>query len=154
MADEQTGGVLGRQVDIPTTPMGFELDRIPNPNPARLYLTRFTIPEFTSLCPKTAQPDHATITIDMAPRDFLVESKSLKLYMYSFRSHGAFHEAVINEIHSKLVSTLHPVWLRTTGIFNPRGGIPIDVWCHYGELPHFFPRDQVPPLPSPAWTGR
>lgn len=151
---EQNTGVLGRQVEIPTTPDGFILDRIPNPAPGRLYVTRFTIPEFTSLCPKTGQPDHATITIDMAPREFLVESKSLKLYMFSFRNHGAYHEAVINDIHKTLADALRPQWMRTTGVFNPRGGIPIDVWCHYGELPHYFPRDQIPPLPAPAWAGR
>ncbi len=153
MSEEQTG-VLGRQVEIPTDPDSFILDIIPNPHPNRLYLSRFTIPEFTSLCPKTGQPDHATITIDMAPRDFLVESKSLKLYMFSFRNHGAYHEDVINVIHNRLAEALGPIWLRTTGIFNPRGGIPIDVWCHYGALPDFFPAHQIPPLPAPDWKGR
>lgn len=152
VAEQQ--GVLGRQVEIPTTPKNFEFDRIENPNPTRLYVCRFTVPEFTSLCPKTGQPDFANIFIDYIPRRYLVESKSLKLYMFSFRNHGAYHEAVINEIGETLVELLSPIWMRVSGIFNPRGGIPIDVWFHHGRVPSELSVHDIPLLPAPVWRGR
>lgn len=147
-------GVLGRQVDIPTDPISYKLDVIPNPHPGRLYFVRFTIPEFTSLCPKTGQPDFATITIDFMPREHLVESKSLKLYMFAFRNHGAYHEDVTGSIHHALVQAIKPHWLRTSGIFNPRGGIPIDVWHHFGDVPGQIPNHAIPPMPAPNFEGR
>lgn len=146
--------VLGRQVDIPTTPHGFVLDKIDNPNVHRLYAVRMTVPEFTSLCPKTGQPDFASIYIDYVPRKYLVESKSLKLYMFSFRQHGSFHEAVVNEIGEKLAEALNPVWLRVSGIFNPRGGIPIDIYFTHGAVPRDMSVYDIPGLPQPQFRGR
>jgi len=154
MAAVAGDGVLGRQAEIPTTPDGFEFDRIDNPNPTRLYVCRFTVPEFTSLCPKTGQPDFANIFIDYIPRRYLVESKSLKLYMFSFRNHGAYHEAVINQIGETLAELLNPIWMRVTGIFNPRGGIPIDVWFYHGKVPSELSAFDIPQLPAPIWRGR
>lgn len=147
-------GVLGRFAGVPDTPEGFVFDRIDNPNPQRLYVCRFTVPEFTSLCPKTGQPDFATVVIDYIPRKFLVESKSLKLYMFSYRNHGAYHEAVINEIGEDLVEVLNPIWMRVAGIFNARGGIPIDVWFHHGRIPSELSVHDVPAMPQPAFRGR
>ena len=99
------------------------------------YLARFTAPEFTSLCPITGQPDFAHLVIDYVPGRFLVESKSLKLYLTSFRNHGAFHEDCTVAIGKKLVALLKPKWLRIGGYWYPRGGMPIDVFWQTGKLP-------------------
>lgn len=147
-------GVLGRQVDaIPSDPETFNLDTVPQKH-AKWFLARFTVPEFTSLCPKTGQPDFATIYIDYMPRKSLIESKSLKLYMFSFRNHGAFHEDCINLIARKLWDAAEPQWIRVVGIFNPRGGIPIDVSVVAGELPKGFDIEQVPVLPFAIYQPR
>lgn len=119
---------LGQAVAIPASPEKAVLDRVPNPHPDTLYLTRFAAPEFTSLCPVTGQPDFAHLVIDYVPRDWLVESKSLKLYLGSFRNHGAFHEDCTVRIGKTLVQRLSPVWLRIGGYWYPRGGMPIDVF--------------------------
>ncbi len=119
---------LGQLVSIPASPEEATLDRVPNPHPGTLYLTRFTAPEFTSLCPVTGQPDFAHLVLDYVPRDWLVESKSLKLYLTAFRNHGAFHEDCTLRIGKTLVERLDPVWLRIGGYWYPRGGIPIDVF--------------------------
>ena len=100
---------------------------MPNPHPDADYVARFTFPEFTAICPVTGQPDFATLVIDYVPRGWLVESKSLKLYLNSFRNHGAFHEECTVAIGKKLVALLKPKWLRIGGYFHPRGGMPIDV---------------------------
>ena len=115
--------------------------------PDRYYLVRFTAPEFTSLCPITGQPDFAHLVIDYVPRDLLVESKSLKLYLSSFRNHGAFHEDCTVAIGKRLDETLNPHWLRIGGYWYPRGGIPIDVFYAVGDLPHglWVPDQGVPP---------
>ena len=115
---------LGHMIAAPTSPETAELERVPNPHAGTLYLTRFTAPEFTSLCPVTGQPDFAHIVIDYAPGDWLVESKSLKLYLGSYRNHGEFHEACVNRIANDLVRLLDPVWLVVEGRFTARGGIP------------------------------
>ena len=107
----------------------------PNPHPGTLYTVRFTAPEFTALCPVTGQPDFAHIVIDYVPRDLLVESKSLKLYLSSFRNHAAFHEDCTVAIGKRLDETLSPHWLRIGGYWYPRGGIPIDVFYAVGDLP-------------------
>ena len=99
------------------------------------YVARFTFPEFTVMCPVTGQPDFATLVIDYVPKDWLVESKSLKLYLNSFRNHGAFHEECTVTIGKKLVALLKPKWLRIGGYFHPRGGMPIDVFWQAGKLP-------------------
>ena len=134
-APESTGLQLGRAVEWPHTPDDAKLDRVPNPQKDTNYVVRFTVPEFTSICPVTGQPDFATLVIDYVPRGWLVESKSLKLYLNSFRNHGAFHEECTVAIGKKLVALLKPKWLRIGGYFHPRGGMPIDVFWQAGKLP-------------------
>ena len=126
---------LGGHAAIPASPGQAVLERVPNPHPGTLYLARFTAPEFTSLCPVTGQPDFAHLVIDYAPADWIVESKSLKLYLTSFRNHGAFHEDCTIAIGKRLVDTLAPTWLRIAGYWYPRGGIPIDVFWQTGVAP-------------------
>jgi 7-cyano-7-deazaguanine reductase len=109
--------------------------RVPNPHAGTNYVARFTFPEFTVMCPVTGQPDFATLVIDYVPKSWLVESKSLKLYLNSFRNHGAFHEECTVAIGKKLVALLRPKWLRIGGYFHPRGGMPIDVFWQAGRLP-------------------
>ena len=119
---------LGHPSAIPDGPEHATLERVPNPHPEALYLARFTAPEFTSICPVTGQPDFATLVIDYAPGAWLIESKSLKLYLQSFRNHGAFHEDCTVGIAQKIVQVAEPKWLRIAGFWAPRGGIPIDVF--------------------------
>jgi 7-cyano-7-deazaguanine reductase len=126
---------LGREVRGFDTPEAAILERVPNPHPDTPYLVRFTAPEFTSLCPVTGQPDFAHLVIDYVPEAWLVESKSLKLYLGAFRNHGAFHEDCTVAIGKRLVSTLAPRWLRIGGYWYPRGGIPIDVFWQTGAPP-------------------
>ena len=111
------------------------LERVPNPQQGTLYLARFTQPEFTSLCPVTGQPDFAHLVIDYAPDAWLIESKSLKLYLASFRNHGAFHEDCTVAIGRRIVEVAQPLWLRIGGYWYPRGGIPIDVFYQTGPAP-------------------
>ena len=138
---------LGRQTHQPDSPETAQLERVPNPHPDALYLARFTAPEFTSLCPVTGQPDFAHIVIDYAPGDWLVESKSLKLYLGSFRNHGAFHEDCTVSIARKVIAATEPRWLRIGGYWYPRGGIPIDVFHQTGPVPDglYLPDQGVPP---------
>ena len=96
------------------------------------YWVRFNCPEFTSLCPITGQPDFATILIDYIPDINMVESKSLKLYLFSFRNHGAFHEDCVNIIMKDLIKLMNPKYIEVTGLFTPRGGISIHPYCNYG----------------------
>src|SRR6202051_724217 len=126
---------LGRAVEWPNTPDQAQIDRVPNPQRDTNYLVRFTAPEFTSLCPLTGQPDFAHLVIDYVPGPYLVESKSLKLFLASFRNHGAFHEACTVGIPRRLVAEIQPVWLRIGGYWYPRGGIPIDVFYQTGPAP-------------------
>jgi 7-cyano-7-deazaguanine reductase len=135
--DGSTGGatLLGRTVALPASPGEAALDRVPNPHPGSLYLIRFACPEFTSLCPITGQPDFAHLVIDYVPDAYIVESKSLKLYLGAFRSHGAFHEACTLDIGKRLTGFLAPKWLRIGGYWYPRGGIPIDIFWQTGNPP-------------------
>jgi 7-cyano-7-deazaguanine reductase len=126
---------LGGNTAQPASPEEAVLERVPNPHPGTGYLVRFAAPEFTSLCPITGQPDFAHLVIDYVPGDWLVESKSLKMYLTSFRNHGAFHEACTVSIAKRLVDELKPVWLRIGGYWYPRGGIPIDVFYQTGPVP-------------------
>jgi len=137
---------LGRPTAIPASPDEAVLDRVPNPHADADYIARFTFPEFTSMCPVTGQPDFATLVIDYVPRGWLVESKSLKLYLNSFRNHGSFHEDCTVAIGKKLVALLKPKWLRIAGYFHPRGGMPIDVFWQAGKLPNgvWVPDQGVP----------
>ncbi len=126
---------LGRPTRVPASPEAATLETVPNPHPGRRYLVRFTCPEFTSLCPVTGQPDFAHFVIDYVPDARLVESKSLKLFLASFRNHGAFHEDCTLMVAERLEAVLAPVWLRIGGYWYPRGGMPIDVFYQSGEPP-------------------
>jgi 7-cyano-7-deazaguanine reductase len=126
---------LGRPSRIPASPEAAQLDRVGNPHADTNYLARFTAPEFTVMCPVTGQPDFAHLVIDYVPAKWLLESKSLKLYLASFRNHGAFHEDCTVAIGKKLAQVLKPKWLRIGGYWYPRGGMPIDVFWQSGRLP-------------------
>jgi len=125
---DETNLQLGKPAVLPQSPEEAVLDRVPNPHADTQYLARFACPEFTSLCPVTGQPDFGHLVIDYIPDQWLVESKSLKLFMQSFRNHGAFHEDCTVAIGKRLVDFLAPHWLRIGGYWYPRGGIPIDVF--------------------------
>ncbi|MDO8840476.1 MAG: preQ(1) synthase [Parvibaculum sp.] len=136
MAKKPTGLTqLGNSAPLPASPDKAVLERVANPHADTDYVARFTVPEFTSICPVTGQPDFAHLVIDYVPGKWLVESKSLKLYMQAFRNHGAFHEDCTVGIGKRLVETLKPKWLRIGGYWYPRGGIPIDVFWQKGKLP-------------------
>ncbi len=126
---------LGRNTPAPATPEKALIETVPSPDPRALFLVRFAAPEFTTLCTVTGQPDFAHLVIDYVPRALLVESKSLKLYLSSFRNHAAFHEDCTVAIGKRLDETLNPHWLRIGGYWYPRGGIPIDVFYAVGDLP-------------------
>ena len=138
---------LGRPTQQPASPEQATLERVPSPHAGEHYVVRFTCPEFTSLCPLTGQPDFAHIVIDYVPGEWIVESKSLKLYLASFRNHGAFHEACTMQIARALVDLLAPRWLRIGAYWYPRGGIPIDVFWQTGAPPEgaWIPDQGVPP---------
>ena len=127
--------LLGRKAELPASPDEAVLDRVPNPHPDTHYAARFTVPEFTTLCPVTGQPDFAHIVIDYVPTSWLVESKSLKLYLASFRNHAGFHEDCTVAIGKRVAQLLEPHFLRIGGYWYPRGGIPIDVFWQTGTLP-------------------
>ena len=112
------------------------LETFDNKHPESEYLVTFTCPEFTSLCPKTGQPDFAKIIINYIPREKMVESKSLKLYLFSFRNHGDFHEDCVNIIMKDLVKLMDPKYLEVIGLFTPRGGISIYPFANYGDAGH------------------
>jgi 7-cyano-7-deazaguanine reductase len=142
---------LGQHIVQPTSPEAAVLERVPNPHSDTLYLARFTAPEFTSLCPVTGQPDFAHIVIDYAPGDWLVESKSLKMYLTAFRNHGAFHEDCTVAIGTRIADLLQPKWLRIGGYWYPRGGIPIDVFWQTGTPPEGL---WLPDQGVPTYRGR
>jgi 7-cyano-7-deazaguanine reductase len=138
---------LGRPARLPKSPEAAVLETVPNPQGGMRYLVRFTAPEFTTLCPVTGQPDFAHLVIDYVPRARLVESKSLKLYLGSFRNVSGFHEDCTLKIARRLVQELKPVWLRIGGYWYPRGGMPIDVFWQTGSPPKdlWLPDQGVPP---------
>ncbi len=138
---------LGHKTDIPASPDEATLECVANPKTETDYLIRFTCPEFTSVCPVTGQPDFAHLVIDYAPDGLIVESKSLKLYLASFRNHGAFHEDCTVSIGQKIATAAKPKWLRIGGYWFPRGGIPIDVFHQMGKPPQglWIPDQGVPP---------
>ncbi len=148
MVDSKYSGLtqLGGQTQMPESPDEAELETVPNTQDVD-YVIRFTAPEFTSLCPMTGQPDFAHLVIDYVPDLLLVESKSLKLFLASFRNHGAFHEDCTVGIARRLVDVLSPKWLRIGGYWYPRGGIPIDVFYQTGPVPDgiWLPDQGVPP---------
>jgi 7-cyano-7-deazaguanine reductase len=151
MSIEENLSQLGEQTGLPASPEAAELEAFDNPHGNVDYAIRFTCPEFTSLCPKTGQPDFAHIVIDYIPRKSIVESKSLKLFLHSFRNHGAFHEDCTISIAKRIVDAIEPTWLRIGGYWYPRGGIPIDIFYQTSEIPaHIW----VPELPEIPYRGR
>ena len=138
-SDEQLKGVtlLGNQAthyDFGYTPQ--VLEAFDNQHPEHDYLVTFDCPEFTSLCPKTGQPDFGRIVINYIPRVRMVESKSLKLYLFSFRNHGDFHEDCVNIIMKDLIALMDPRYIEVIGYFNPRGGISIRPFANHGDQQH------------------
>jgi 7-cyano-7-deazaguanine reductase len=142
---------LGRHSSMPASPDEAVLERVPAPHPGRHYVVRFTAPEFTSLCPVTGQPDFAHLVIDYIPGDWIVESKSLKLFLTSFRNHGSFHENCSMQVATRLVELLSPVWLRIGAYWYPRGGMPIDVFWQTGAPPDGV---WIPSQDVPGYRGR
>jgi 7-cyano-7-deazaguanine reductase len=142
---------LGRMTPLPASPEAAVLERVANPHADLRYMIRFTQPEFTSLCPITGQPDFAHLVIDYVPRGWIVESKSLKLYLGAFRNHGAFHEACTVAIARRLVAEIAPEWLRIGGYWYPRGGMPIDVFYQTGPAPDGV---WIPPQEVAPYRGR
>ena len=142
---------LGGDTVLPASPDAAVLERVANPHADTPYLIRFTCPEFTSLCPVTGQPDFAHLVIDYVPNKWIVESKSLKLFLTSFRNHGDFHEACTVGIARRLVKEISPKWLRIGGYWYPRGGIPIDVFYQTGDKPDGV---WVPDQGVPSYRGR
>jgi 7-cyano-7-deazaguanine reductase len=142
---------LGRRSDIAATPDDAKLESVPNPAIGAVYAVRFTAPEFTCLCPLTGQPDFAHIVIDYVPGPRLVESKSLKLFLTSFRNHGDFHEATTLRIAKAVIDAAEPQWLRIGAYWYPRGGIPIDVFFEHGTRPEGL---WVPEQGVPNYRGR
>ena len=138
---------LGHRVAVPASPAAAKIETVPNPHPDSDYVVRLTAPEFTCLCPITGQPDFAHLVIDYCPAKTLVESKSFKLFLNSFRNIGAFHEDTTLAIGKRLVALLKPKYLRIAGYWYPRGGIPIDVFWQTGRVPSgvFLPDLEVEP---------
>ena len=126
---------LGADAAIPASPDEARLETVANPHPGTTYLVRFNCPEFTSICPVTGQPDFAHLVIDYVPNEAIVESKSLKLFLASFRQHQVFNEDCTVMIAKRLTAALDPEWLRIGGYWYPRGGMPIDVFYQTGEAP-------------------
>lgn len=126
---------LGATASAAATPAEAKLEYVKNPRPGIDYLVRFTCPEFTSLCPITGQPDFAHLVLDYVPNARIVESKSLKLFLQSYRNHAAFHEDCTVGIAERLIQEMAPKWLRLGGYWYPRGGIPIDVFFQTGPAP-------------------
>ena len=137
---------LGKESLISSKPNNKVLEKVKNPKLGVTYSVRFTCPEFTSLCPVTGQPDFGHLIIDYIPNVYLVESKSLKLYLLGFRNHGAFHEDCSITIAQEIVDLLEPTWLRIGAYWYPRGGIPIDVFWQTGQPPEdiFLPNQDFP----------
>lgn len=142
---------LGSAGAPPDRPEEARLEIVANPHPGDLYVIRFACPEFTSLCPVTGQPDFAHLVIDYAPNKLIIESKSLKLFLGSFRNHGAFHEDCTIAIAKRIIAAARPKWLRIGGYWYPRGGIPIDVFYQTGEPPKGL---WLPDQGAPAYRGR
>lgn len=142
---------LGVKVEIPKEPTSQILDAVSNPHQDVSYVTRFTCPEFTSICPVTGQPDFAHIFIDYIADEFILESKSLKLYLGSYRNHGAFHEDCTITIAKDIIKMIKPKWFRICGYWYPRGGIPIDIFYEYNTPPE---KCLIPDIPAFDYKGR
>ncbi len=139
--------LLGKEVSYELNKVHTEiLEAVANPHIGTLYSIRFSCPEFTSICPITGQPDFAHLVIDYVPDKKIVESKSLKLYLFSYRNHGAFHEDCTVQIAKDIISCIKPKWLRIGGYWYPRGGIPIDIFYQTGSVPKdlYLPDQSIP----------
>ena len=143
--------MLGGETKQPQSPEEAVLERVPNNNNDTNYVVRFVQPEFTSLCPMTGQPDFAHLVIDYIPDAYLVESKSLKLFLTSFRNHGSFHEDCTLSVAKRIINAIEPQWLRIGGYWYPRGGMPIDVFWQTGEAPKGV---WLPDQGVPGYRGR
>jgi len=143
--------ILGAKTAIPAHPTSKILDAVSNPHSDINYVTRFTCPEFTSICPVTGQPDFAHIFIDYIADKSILESKSLKLYLGSYRNHGAFHEDCTISVAKDIIKTIQPKWLRICGYWYPRGGIPIDIFYEYNSPPK---KCLIPDMPIFDYKGR
>jgi 7-cyano-7-deazaguanine reductase len=141
---------LGKAVQVPTDPDQAKLETFNNPYPALDYVVRLTAPEFTTVCPLTGQPDFAAFIVDYVPADRLVESKSFKLFMGSFRTHGIFHEECTVYVHNRLNEIMNPKFIRVVGLWFARGGITIDVNIQTGTLP---PNCTLLPLGKTDYRG-
>lgn len=142
---------LGGKTETPKSPEEAVLEKVKNPHADVHYVVRFSCPEFTSLCPLTGQPDFAHLVIDYIPDSFLLESKSLKLFLTSFRNHGDFHEACTVGIAKRIIDEIKPTWLRIGGYWYPRGGIPIDIFYQTNEAPKGV---WIPPQEVGNYRGR
>ena len=142
---------LGRVTPQPVSPSEALLERVANPQCGRAYMVRLTCPEFTSVCPITGQPDFAHLMLDYVPGAWIVESKSFKLFMQSFRNHGAFHEDCSLMVARRVVDLLAPVWLRIGAYWFPRGGMPIDVFWQTSAPPDGV---WIPAQDVPGYRGR
>ncbi len=151
MARRSKFSQLGRTVGLPASPDEATLEPVPNPHADTDYLVRFTAPEFTTLCPVTGQPDFALFVIDYCPAKAIVESKSLKLFLGSFRNHAGFHEDCTVLIGKRIVAAIRPKFIRLAGYWYPRGGMPIDVFWQQGKLPAGV---WLPDTGVPSYHGR
>jgi 7-cyano-7-deazaguanine reductase len=142
---------LGHPSSLTADPQAAVLERVASPHPGCDYLVRLTCPEFTSICPVTGQPDFAHLVLDYVPDAWIVESKSFKLFLQSFRNHGAFHEDCTLLVARRIVDLLAPKWLRIGGYWYPRGGIPIDVFWQTGAPPDAI---WIPLQDVPGYRGR
>ena len=139
--------LLGTKTTLPKSPKEAILEKVDNPHLTSNYLIRFSCPEFTTLCPVTGQPDFAYLIIDYIPDAFIIESKSLKLFLSSFRNQQGFSEEVTVNIAKRLEEEVDPRWLRIGGYWYPRGGIPIDVFYQRGKIPEgsWVPDQKIEP---------
>ena len=139
--------LLGTKTTLPKSPKEVVLEKVDNPHLTSNYLIRFSCPEFTTLCPVTGQPDFAYLIIDYIPDAFIIESKSLKLFLSSFRNQQGFSEEVTVNIAKRLEDEVDPRWLRIGGYWYPRGGIPIDVFYQRGKIPEgsWVPDQKIEP---------
>ncbi len=151
MAKDKGLTQLGERSALPSSPDEAVLERVANPHSGTDYLVRFAAPEFTTLCPVTGQPDFAHLVIDYAPGKWIVESKSLKLFLSSFRNHAGFHEDCTLAAGKRIVDAIAPKWFRIGGYWYPRGGMPIDVFWQTGKLPAGL---WVPEQGVAAYRGR
>lgn len=149
--DTSTLSQLGVNTSLPQSPEEAVLERVENPQSGRDYVIRFTMPEFTSLCPKTGQPDFAHLVIDYIPGRWIVESKSLKLFLHSFRNYGSFHEDCTLKVANRIIECIEPLWLRIGGYWYPRGGMPIDVFYQTSVPPAGV---WIPEQGVPSYRGR